>query len=1229
MNYAILAIIILIFNIIIPLFLKSVLKIQNAYQWWYIPWFGFLYVVIMYIVFHFTNVYSWPGFSMLYAGGMVETCYVLVCQLLWYIVGLFLRRKSVHEKLIPLFRNAFALGLEDGAKILPFPYFIDHENIVRSRVGKLFYRRLLGTAIFTVALIYAIYFILMHYLSIPFYLLSAFGLFGLIPLIDYYLYLMAEVPEEKEEHEEKKVVSAPSDLEKLWKEYTGVFTNYSVAWKRKFYQDPDSEKNNSDMIENLIESLTDVDISKGIDGFLENSDLTQAIARIEPLFNWEEQNGRLVLVTFDIPNLFNKTSRVSYLKDIATKMKAVLRREDLVVYDQYTSEDVLDSSIVVTSLNVLTQRIINEEWLKRIGLVVIINFLDKSVSNLYECRKFSLLLDAINNQYQMLFVTPLLRDVEKAMKNNWVTSAGTVERCLKQSPHGYNQFFIGYNFEDYVERYKSILPSLPSEPLSAISEMAPIALSYKVGGEKKIITPVHFFDLAYTNIVESNEELGKFYKSDNYPVRNADINNNIYCHLLPVDVIKESQIFSVIFDQDNNAPSAYNKWIHLGTKENFSVVISKPYLFRDYFNANHNYFINVPFIALQPLLSKSRVTLAMILLNMLQKSVLDEQQLRGLLQGYCKEEEILSLAGTVQQLFTTYFSHNLASRLRTNHFVDFDGSNYLHRTTFEIDYSDNVSLSYLDRITIMDESDNVLFVIIRDLMYQNFDKGQIHSFLGKPYEIRTFEEGNKVLRVRAANTQAHNVVFYKPVHQVEIGGEHRSIEDMENSNSWNHPTGQALGLDFYGFETQVSVVVKRWYAFNRYSVYGCTYRDVEPARIRSYSNGKVLKVSFRYLKKKEYIDRIDDIRKGLQILIYEAMQSVFPHHAQYLIISSLGEGDRSLPWIFNQCICQDKDEPGMLSYYFTEDAHIDLGLIGALAHKDIFGADYLFRFIYDYLLWLTEGNPVAPDGYDEYLFATKQDKLSFLKYGKDSLPSYFDIDLLINFIRDFFCEKDKNVLQGVTERNKRQDVFGTCDFCRDEMKNSEMQRLTDGRMRCPKCSDGAIDRNEQFQQLCSKVKMAFQTHLNIDFSRIDFKAKLVPAVELHKEYGYVFSITNGYDARKIVGLASDADVDTIYVENGYKADKTFGIIAHEMTHIWEYNNEEFKKVCAVNNDLVEGLAVWTDLFLCEKEGMDKIEELRNSWLSRDDEYGRGLRFIMDNCPNDPYSYIRDKAKSMN
>lgn len=1231
MFYASIAVIIFVL-FISPLFAYNKLEKKNAYQWWHVPFFALSYVVVMYLVFHLCKVPKWPGFNKLFDDFVVEALYVFACALIWQIISLLLHKSAVHNKLIPLYRKIFAHRGENGDKVLPFPYFIDQAGVVRSRVGKAFYRKMIQGIILGVALVYLVYFLLMELTGIKFYLLSSFALFGLLPLTDCYHYLKATVPDEQQKKKkttdsEREGKLPPSDMEKLWKQYVGVFTNYSVAWARKYHRDIYSGKNNSDIIENLMTEFTKETSSKGVDAILENSNLIDAFARIEPLFNWEEENGRLVLVIIDMPYHFQNHS---FLQKMVEELRIILHKgKDLKAYDEFSSEADLNSSVVIAPLSVLSQRNLDKEWIKRIGMVVVVNQFDKTISNLYECRKFSYLLHASNHHYQLLFISQHQRELEPALKNTWLTGTNTIEKKLSQVPLGYHQFFIAYNLEDYFDRMKNILTVSPSEPLSAGTEMIPIALSYKMGDEDKIVTPVHLFDLTHSNMIEGIEELGKFYKNDLMPVREDDRLKHIHCHVLPFEKMDEEQAFSVIFDQDNNAPLAYLKWVHFGTRENFSVVLSRPYMFRDYFNANFDFFMNAPFSALQPHLSKSGITLAIILLEMLQKSEMTEQQLRSLIQGYYDVEAIQSVSYVVKQLFATYFSNDLAGKLRTRHHIFFDGSNYQHQTIYQLDFSDSISLSYLDRIKVKDESDNVLFSILKDLLPQNFDKGQTHSFMGKPYEITGFDSANKMLKVRAVNTRSTSISFYKPVQSVSIGNKRRVIEEMrETVKTWTHEdTGQQLKLQLEGFETNVVVETNKWYEFSHYSAY-CPFIEASLMKERRYENGRVLKMTLHFLKKKEYLRRKDDLRKSLQILLYEVMRSVFPHHAQYLIISSIGEGDAELPWIFNKFDCIDKDSDDSITFYFIEDAHIDVGLIGALYKGDNLKSDYVFRYILDYLMWLTEETSVPVGGYDDYKVGQSTDKFSFLKYGRTQLPPYFDVDLLINFIRDFFCEERGKILQGIIERTNRQELFGECDFCRKRMKNQEMQRLNDGRMRCPDCSKDAIDTDVQFCKLCDEVKVAFKTHLGIDFSTIPHTSKLVSAVELHKLSGKVFSITNGYDIRKLVGLAFDSKNDTFYVENGYKPDSTFGTIAHEMTHIWQYSNADFVKVKKVNEDLVEGLAVWTDLFLSEKRGVADIEGLRKVWLGRDDEYGRGLRFIMQNCPDDPYGYIRDMATKL-
>ena len=1208
---------------------------KEVYQWWHIPWEALLFSVLMYFVYQWSHFPELPLINTM-EEFQAEAVYALLCNAIWFGVHWFLRDSSVHNSLIRMYRNLFANKRPDKDKALPFPYFFYEGDEVRARVGQVFYRWTLKVLILMVAIVYAVFYLLVQFADIDFYLTSAFGLLGLLPIVEYYVYLCAEVPSEKKIETTDDYTE--SDFDRLWQIYVDTFKNYSVAWKRSndaegMAQVKRWRQGNDDNVAKLMEKFTEK-----ADVFMENYDLATAFIKLKPFIDLVENNGRHVLIALEIPRHFTRNNEKSYTEEIAEELEEILKK-NFHVYDEKSTKESLHDSLVIAPLSLISRQGLDYEWMSKIGLIVVVNIFDKGVSNLFENRRFCFILQSVNEDYQLLFVTPHRVDTEPSMKNTWITSEHTYEKVMRQFSQGEKQFFIGYNYEDYLERFNQVLVNTPNEPLYSGTEMSVIALSFKYKDEEKAVTPVHYLDLAYTPAVEGPEEVGKLntqnYVNDQlFEVTDAAIHGKYKSHLLPVEQILEDKLFSVVYDQENNAPIAYRKWRHLGLLENFTIVVSKPYLFRDYFNANHAFFSTTPFEALEPQLCKSRITLAIILLNMLKDADggMEEKGLRNLLNGYYSQDEIRSVPMTIKTLLAHYFSSDLANMLKTSDVVVFNGSEYQHHTMYQIELTDNVNLSYLDMVTIIDESGNVLFDILNDLMYQNFCKGQLHPFLGKPYVIGDYDKKTQTLKVKSRSVENEEFLFYKPSLDVCLEGKEVPIMDLTQEwGRWEHRiTGEPISFARKGFETEVTIKTDDMYSFSTYRI-GSLHSNNNCPPVRKYNNGKVLEVSFNYIQKPDYIERADDIRKSLQILLYEAIQSVFPHHAQYLIIASEGEGDINLPWIFNRfhnCLKSERqvaDKRASLTYYFIEDAHIDLGLIGALSNrKNIW---YIFRYIYDYLIWLTEGNNVYPDGYDAYLNREGFDRFSFLKYGKEELPAYFDVDLLINFIRDFF-ENSTGWHPFDADRQTKLDSIGACDFCRKEMKNSEMTRLGDGRMRCPDCSVDAVDTDEQFKELCEKVKAAFMTHLGIDFSVIPHNAKLVSAVELHRAGGYEFSITNGYDVRKFIGLAWDSETDFFFVENGYKRNQTFGTIAHEMTHIWEYNNEDFKKIRATNEDWVEGLAVWTDLYLSDKEGMASMEERKEGWLTLDNEYGRGFKLILDTCPDDPYGYIRNKAKEL-
>lgn len=1221
---------------------------KNAFQWWHTPWFALIYVGVVYLFYHWIKLPDTFLLKWLFEGYKIETFYCLFFMAVWLPIQMFLRRSSIHEALIKIYRKFFDKDDEETKRKLPFPYYSSLESEkVKSRVGRSFYRLTLKSIIIIVTIVYAIALVVVHFYPDHFFPISAFGIISLIPMIEYFFYLSAEVEEERKADTEEGVQHVRSSFDQLWQLYVDHFDNYAVAWKRNYDKSralrQDYENNNDACFDNLFNTFK----NEHRGGIIEDCNLLTAFSKLVPFFMQVIKEGHYILVVFDIPKHFSTNKQNSYIQEIASQLTSMLVKRfprineiaKFIVYEETSTLGVFDNSIVMSPLSVLTrQDMKNKEWMKNLGLITVVNVFDKGVSNLYENRRFSQLLKSVNKNYQILILSALRKDLESSIEQTWVT---TQEKHFPDGckvtlyPRSDKQFFIGYNFEEWAERFNKVLSAQPNDNLYSGSEMLVFPLTKKIGKDDKAVTPVHQLELAYTNVLEGNEEFRRFvtYFKDIYRIETGSIIEKVKPHILPIDEIIESQVFSVIYDNENNAATSYLKWIHLGNEENFSIVISKPYLFRDYFNANHHFFINAPFSALQPCMCNSRITLAIILLDMLKDGEHEENTIKSHLLKYYEPEEIVSVPDKLKELFSVYFNDDLAKDLRTKNEVDFDGTTYQTHVKFSLIHPDRINLPYLDIITVKDENGNVLFDILRDLLFQNYYKGQHHSFSGLPYTITNYDQVNKTLHVTRSK-DISNDLFYKPSYHIKVRFNENTLPikgmNMKNPIIFYHHTGVELAYTMEAYETAISIEPEKWISFEKcykaplYSAGASKIipvdKDVTYSRL--YPKGKVLKLSLKYLPR--YSGCIGSIRKMLQILFYEGFQSLFPHHSQYLIVASVGEGDPVLPWIFHDFDCNDNPDNGWLSFYFIEDAHIDLGLIGALTYDNI---RYLMRYIFDYLLWLTE-DTTYPDGYIEYLNRKNFDKMSFLKYGGKELPSYFDVDLIINFIKDQFTSNGDNLMQMQQTRHINNNIIGACDFCGKKMKNSEMQRLNDGRMRCPECSKDAIDTNEQFKMLCYKAKDAFLTYLHIDFSRISYNAKLVSAVELHKMSGHIFNITNGYDLRKLLGVAFDTDVDKFYIEDGHKSEDTFGTIVHEMTHIWEYNDANFKKARKQNEDLVEGLAVWTDLYLTEKIGATKMNNRIDRWLARNDAYGRGLRFIMDHCPDDPYDYICNTAKTI-
>ena len=80
-------------------------------------------------------------------------------------------------------------------------------------------------------------------------------------------------------------------------------------------------------------------------------------------------------------------------------------------------------------------------------------------------------------------------------------------------------------------------------------------------------------------------------------------------------------------------------------------------------------------------------------------------------------------------------------------------------------------------VSVRDESGNTLFEILRDMLFQNYESGQIHSFSGKPYVIKEYDENNRILKVSASNNTDDDVIFHRPVIDVTLSKDSKVEKD--------------------------------------------------------------------------------------------------------------------------------------------------------------------------------------------------------------------------------------------------------------------------------------------------------------------------------------------------------------------------------------------------------------------------------------------------------------------
>ena len=245
---------------------------------------------------------------------------------------------------------------------------------------------------------------------------------------------------------------------------------------------------------------------------------------------------------------------------------------------------------------------------------------------------------------------------------------------------------------------------------------------------------------------------------------------------------------------------------------------------------------------------------------------------------------------------------------------------------------------------------------------------------------------------------------------------------------------------------------------------------------------------------------------------------------------------------------------------------------------------------------------------------------NYLHFGLEGeYPSLLDIEgtaeLLSPFGRGIFsygASMDRPITRAVDLIPADTHI---CDFCSRPLLGGQYDRLVDGRERCAMCTRTVVRRPKEVRILFQTVKRQMEISFGIKFLN-NIQVSVVSSRKLQKELGTTFVPTSGFDSRPLGFAKVKRGHQVLWLENGCPRSMIMSTTAHELTHVWQNQNEYFLELQSkVDREtyllIVEGMATWAEvqcLKLAHED--DYAQVLADHYNRSDDEYGYGFRLYV-------------------
>jgi len=758
---------------------------------------------------------------------------------------------------------------------------------------------------------------------------------------------------------------------------------------------------------------------------------------------------------------------------------------------------------------------------------------------------------------------------------------------------------------------------------------------YRIGDEPVLALPAWREDLSSISIAEQQdlpyreflEELDRHKTQlQNSPVSVATLrgqtSERLVCHQdVPWLIPQQDRTVTIVRDQRCNLIRTVQRWLSAGRKHAFLHVVSSPYLLRDYFASNVDFFLSVdaPVGLQSPQFSKKTIPfVAHQLLRRLMSEWIDEQTLHRILESIGRDEPPVENA--LQDLFNTAFGVDVLgdSLLEWKQEYEYQPSidRFVPTTLFHLRRRRLLSKSSLDwmaSISVVDDTGRVLDTLPREHLFQRFLPGQVHAFNGRPYRVQEADLENQELKV-AHDEQWDGRVGYRPDLNVILEGADGGIShrQAETENGWN------VVHDLRPFEARVET--------NGYFRLDAQEGSLVPSHqncssavpTRTYEHAWVAHLSFRPPANNTSAvsdDELSSISWTLSVLLREALPTIFPETTPLLLVLPPSDGRSPLPHVLPHVrYGVDLSSSPAVDLYIFEDSRSDLGLAKRILNqwKDVFG------LLDDYVHWITTQEKKPNTRARERWNIQVDSPEGFWAHGPRNLSNdaeLLDLEATKDFL-DALFEDDESCL-----RSRRQDYYRgrrtirgredgqQCDFCRQSVSDIEYEQLDDGRVRCSDCSKLATDTNEELQEAYRDARFFLEDTLGREIAH-DVDVTLTDTRAVQQAAGKEFVPTSSFDPRTLgIAIRDQGDL-SILVENGQPYYMAKGVIVHELTHIWQFEELNYRQMRSEEgNVIVEGHAKWAELKSIQD--LPEAESYIERQKTRNDEYGVGYRRICE------------------